>query len=130
MFLDTSGLLCLLDRRDPLRPQAAQFYAQATLRISHSFVLAELVALGNTRKLPSDTVLSFVGTLISRPEAEIIWVDEQLTAQALILLKTRRGAGYSLCDAVSFVLMRQRDVTAALTADSDFEQEGFQRLLA
>ncbi len=69
--------------------------------------------------------------LISRPsDVQLLWADEQLTAQALILLKSRLGAGYSLCDAVSFVLMRQHGLTAALTNDAHFEQEGFQRLLA
>lgn len=36
---------------------------------------------------------------------------------------------YSLCDAVSFVLMRQRGISDALTTDRHFEQEGFIRLL-
>ena len=36
---------------------------------------------------------------------------------------------YSLCDAVSFVLMRGRGMTDALTTDRHFEQEGFRRLL-
>ena len=36
---------------------------------------------------------------------------------------------YSLCDAVSFALMRQQSITDALTTDHHFEQEGFRRLL-
>ena len=36
---------------------------------------------------------------------------------------------YSLCDAVSFVLMKQRGLREALTTDHHFEQEGFTRLL-
>jgi hypothetical protein len=36
---------------------------------------------------------------------------------------------YSLCDAVSFVLMRRHGLTEALTTDHHFEQEGFARLL-
>ncbi|HEV3470141.1 MAG TPA: hypothetical protein VG148_12525 [Pyrinomonadaceae bacterium] len=36
---------------------------------------------------------------------------------------------YSLCDAVSFLLMRQYGVDEALTTDRHFEQEGFRRLL-
>jgi len=36
---------------------------------------------------------------------------------------------YSLCDAVSFVLMRRRSLSEALTTDRHFEQEGFRRLL-
>lgn len=45
------------------------------------------------------------------------------------LLSDRQDKTYSLCDAVSFVLMRQRGMTGALTTDRHFEQEGFVRLL-
>jgi uncharacterized protein len=130
MFLDTSGLLCLLDHRDTFRERAAGLYAQATTRVSHGYVLAELVALGNTRGLPPQIVLPFVATLLEGGEVTIYWPDEQLTAQGLILLQARFGAGYSLCDAVSFVLMRRRSVQIALTTDEHFEREGFQRLLS
>jgi predicted nucleic acid-binding protein len=44
-------------------------------------------------------------------------------------LSDRQDKTYSLCDAVSFVLMRQRKMTDALTTDRHFEQEGFVRLL-
>jgi uncharacterized protein len=48
---------------------------------------------------------------------------------ALELLMLRQDKTYSLCDAVSFVLMGQRKVSEALTTDRHFEQEGFLRLL-
>jgi uncharacterized protein len=42
----------------------------------------------------------------------------------------RLDKNYFLCDAVSFVLMRQRGLNESLTTDYHFEQEGFQRLLS
>jgi len=44
-------------------------------------------------------------------------------------MRERADKNYSLCDAVSFVLMRQREFTEALTTDKHFRQEGFVRLL-
>ena len=131
MLVDTSGLLCLLDPDDAFHDRASTLFAQAPVRVAHNYVLAELIALANSRRQPVRATLDFVRTLLARPdEMAVVWADEQLTAQALILLQSRIGAGYSLCDAVSFVLMRQRRLTAVLTTDADFEQEGFQRLLA
>ena len=60
---------------------------------------------------------------------EKYWVDEGLYRAALSLLRSRGDKTYSLCDAVSFVLMYRLGITEALTTDRHFEQEGFVRLL-
>lgn len=52
-----------------------------------------------------------------------------LSGEALALLLARLDKSYSMCDAVSFVLMRERHVHDALTTDHHFDQEGFRRLL-
>jgi predicted nucleic acid-binding protein len=56
-------------------------------------------------------------------------VGETLHRRALEVLLARLDKTYSLCDAVSFVLMRERGIMEALTTDRHFEQEGFRRLL-
>jgi uncharacterized protein len=131
MFLDTSGLLCLLDPDERFHERALDLYANATVRVTHNYVLAELIALSYSRRRPASSTLNFVMKLITHPEeVQLLWADERLTSQSLILLKSHFRAGYSLCDAASFVVMRQRGLTSALTMDKHFEQEGFQRLLA
>ena len=97
--------------------------------MTHSHVLAELVALALVRRFPRSKVLAFIVDLVDNPDIETIWVDEQLHRKAMELLVAREDKTYSLCDAVSFVLMRQRGITDALTTDRHFEQEGFVRLL-
>ena len=67
--------------------------------------------------------------LLDNPDIETVWVDEQLHRDAMQLLIERQDKTYSLCDAVSFVLMGQRGITEALTTDRHFEQEGFVKLL-
>ena len=66
---------------------------------------------------------------MDNPEIEMAWVDEGQHRSALRLLQERLDKTYSLCDAVSFLLMRERGITEALTTDRHFEQEGFVRLL-
>jgi len=127
MLLDTSGLLCLLHKSEPFK--ACAEYQSATARLPHSFVLAEFVALATARGLPRREAITFVADLITNPDVETVWVDESLAGKALTLLIGRRDKSYSLCDAVSFVLMPQRGVREALTTDHHFDQEGFLRLL-
>ena len=81
------------------------------------------------RDLPRSVVLAFVTDLLDNPDIETVWVDELLHREALELLAERQDKTYSLCDAVSFVLMRQRGMNEALSTDHHFEQEGFRILL-
>jgi predicted nucleic acid-binding protein len=48
---------------------------------------------------------------------------------AMALLQAQLDKTYSLCDAVSFILKRQRGLIEALTTDHHFEQAGFRPLL-
>jgi predicted nucleic acid-binding protein len=73
--------------------------------------------------------LAFVADLVDNPHVEIIWVDAGLHQSGLAPLGQRLDKSYSLCDAVSFVLMRERGIADALTTDDHFEQEGFSRVL-
>lgn len=43
--------------------------------------------------------------------------------------RERPDKSWSLTDCISFVVMRDRDIRSALTADGDFEQAGFRALL-
>jgi uncharacterized protein len=129
MLLDTSGLLCLHYKTEPLHTQARIEYKKAKTLLTHSYIIAEYVALANARRFPRPSVLDFVVDLLDSPDIETVWVDEQLHRAAIELLTVRQDKTYSLCDSVSFVLMHQRGIAKALTTDRHFEQEGFARLL-
>jgi predicted nucleic acid-binding protein len=129
MLIDTSGLLCLLDQGDFRHHDAQAFYDTALARLTHSYVFAEFVALAHARRAPRLNALAFVADLQDDTEVEVIWVDEWLHRQALTLLQARPDKEWSLCDAVSILLMEQRRIDDALTTDHHFEQAGFNRLL-
>ena len=131
MLLDTSGLLCYIHQNEPQHQEAAQFLSSTNRKfLTHSYVLAELIALALIRRFPRPAVLAFVMDLLDNPDIAVVWVDEQLHRESMKLLMERQDKTYSLCDAVSFVLMRQRRMTEALTTDRHFEQEGFVKLLS
>jgi predicted nucleic acid-binding protein len=56
-------------------------------------------------------------------------VDQSVDQEAWTFLKDRSDKAWSLVDCVSFVLMKRRGITDALTADHHFEQAGFVALL-
>lgn len=129
MLLDTSGLYSFFNDKDFRYAKAAAFMKSAETRLTTSYVLAEFIPLCQTRGLNRQKTFEFVETLVENPLVEIVWVDENLHRQAFALLQQRLDKTYSLCDAVSFVVMRERGIAEALTTDRHFEQEGFIKLL-
>lgn len=129
IFLDTSGCLCLFDTGDWRYQKAAEIFHKAKSLWLTNYVLAEFVPLTHTRGLKRENALNFLNSLILLPRLELVWVDKSLHAQAMAMLENRLDKTYSLCDAVSFIVMREREFLNALTTDKHFEQEGFVRLL-
>ena len=130
MLLDTSGLLCFLHQDEPQHLRAVELLAGTSdVLLTHSYVLSELIALALIRRFSRSAVLSYTLELVNNPNVEIVWVDQSLNQDAMNLLLARQDKTYSLCDAVSFVLMRSKGIMKALTTDKHFEQEGFTRLL-
>lgn len=129
MFLDTSGLLSLYDSRDSFHEDAVREFRRADRLLTHNYVLAELVALANARNLPRPDVLRYLSSLLDHPLIEILWIDEAFHRIGMDLLARRADKSYSLCDAISFLQMQERNVTESLTTDRHFEQEGLVRLL-
>jgi predicted nucleic acid-binding protein len=129
MLIDTSGLLCYHDRDQAEHAQAISLLEKPGRKLLHNYVLVEFVALAHARKLSRKPVLDFLSAVLKHPLVESVWVDERVHREGMDLLRRRIDKGYSLCDAVSFNLMRKWGVDEALTTDHHFEQEGFRALL-
>jgi predicted nucleic acid-binding protein len=130
MFLDTSGLLCYHSKDEPEHEEAQRLFKGERCHLTQSYVLAEFIALALVRNVPREPTLRFSSRLLIHPRVEIVWVDRVLHEEALDFLGQRLDKGYSLCDAVSFLLMKRHGIQEGLTTDRHFEQEGFTRKLA
>ena len=129
MLLDTSGLFCYYHRDEPQHVDAVSLFHASPALLTHNYVLAEFVPLCRARGLNRANALAFIADMLNNEDVETVWVDENLHRTELAFLQTRLAKYYSLCDAVSFILMRSHGITEALTTDRHFEQEGLTRLL-
>lgn len=59
----------------------------------------------------------------------VVPLDDDVYGRALALFASRPDKEWSLTDCVSFVVMRDRAITKALTNDEHFSQAGFEALL-
>lgn len=129
MLLDTSGLLCFIDPRERWHTDAVTYLQSTDRCVTHNLVIAELVALGAARGIPRQRVLDFARGLPDLKFIDFVFIHDELHEMALDLLTERPDKEWSLCDAVSFILMKDWEINDALTTDHHFEQAGFRRLL-
>jgi uncharacterized protein len=59
----------------------------------------------------------------------IVPPNQELFDEGIHLFAERPDKEWSLTDCISFIIMREYDLTDALTADHHFEQAGFRILL-
>jgi predicted nucleic acid-binding protein len=129
LLIDTSGFFSLYDEDEKNHSETVRFYENSLAKITTSYVLAEYTPLAQIRRVPRSEIIKFSSLILEDKDVEIVWVDEILHRQAVKLMQKREDKNYSLCDAASFVVMRERGIMDALTTDKHFKQEGFRRLL-
>ncbi|MBI4582036.1 MAG: type II toxin-antitoxin system VapC family toxin [Planctomycetes bacterium] len=96
--------------------------------VTTAWVLTELadgLCSSKTRSL----FLSLEDRLRKQRLVTILPPDERLYHLGLALYRDRPDKDWSLTDCISFVVMRERGLTEALTGDHHFEQAGFTALL-
>lgn len=129
IFIDTSYFLALVNGRDKYHQAAKDIAAQVT----PPFITSEAVLfeLGNALAKPPHRTLAIQALHQIRTDTtiEIVSIGTDLFAQTVAFYQSRPDKAWGLTDCSSFVIMQQRGLREALTADTHFEQAGFKRLL-
>lgn len=98
--------------------------------VTTNYVLAELSALlHRPLRMSRSQQIIMLDSIRSAQWVEVVHVDPNLDAEAWALFRQHADKQWNLVDCASFVVMRQRGITDALTTDRHFEQAGFRRLL-
>jgi predicted nucleic acid-binding protein len=129
VFADTVFYLALLNPRDQYALASEEFSSVFDGRfVTTSEVLTEVANAFSAT--PQRTLVSDLWKSIDNdPETELIFADRTLWLQSLELYSERPEKGWSLTDCMSFLVMQDRGISEALTADHHFEQAGFTILL-
>ena len=125
VFADTSFFAAIVNERDALHAQAKKAAAfQTDPSLTTEFVLLEVANFG-TRGRQREVFATLIANLRRSPDVEIVPASAELFARGLDLFCQRPDKHWSLTDCISFVVMRERGLTDALTSDHHFEQAGF-----
>jgi predicted nucleic acid-binding protein len=132
VFLDTSAWYAALAPRDARHSLAARVYAEGRRAgitfLSTALVLAETHALIVSRRGP-DAGRHFLEAVLRAPSHVIAPVDDALIHSAVDdWIAPYADQTFSLCDAVSFAVMRREAVARAFAFDRHFEVAGYELL--
>jgi len=132
LFLDTAFVYALLNTRDEWHGPAVRWQSRLSAEsrplLTTEFVLMEIgdglaalrfrsVAAEAIRRLRSSTLV------------EVVPATAGLVEEAFLLYAGRKDKDWGMTDCSSFVAMRARGLSDALTMDLHFQQAGFHPLL-
>ncbi len=127
VFVDTSALCALLDKKDPDHDRASRMLTELSKEleplVTHNYVIVEASAVVQ-RRLGAPATRALLQDLT--PAIDVVWVDQATHAAGVAALLAAVPTAISLVDFVSFELMRDQRLRRAFAFDSDFLQAGFE----
>ncbi len=128
-FLDTSFTIALINDKDQYHEKAREILP---LYIRDYLVTTDAVLLEIGNALAKDyksEALEVIKTLRNSNKTEIVEISQSLFEKGLELYEKFHDKSWGLVDCISFVVMKERDITDALTCDKHFVQAGFRALM-
>jgi len=135
IFIDTAHLLAVLSPRDNLHHAALAATAdlidgEDVQFVTTQLVVSELLAsLSGGGPYVRTRAVDYVGDLLRQENVSVFELSDERFSRGLQLYRDRPDKRYSITDCVSMIVCLDLGITDVLTADHDFEQEGFSILL-
>jgi predicted nucleic acid-binding protein len=126
IFIDTSGLIAVLDKDDASHAEAAKTWidilTSSETIVTTNYVLVETCALVQNR-LGMKAIKVFQEDIF--PVLQIEWIDNAVHHAAMGIMLSALRKKLSLVDCVSFETMRLLGIATAFTLDRHFKEQGF-----
>ena len=130
LFLDTFFVQALLNAADSYHERAKLFLPHVASAAEVVITEAVLIEIGNALSVRLRVPAAvFIQRCYTTLNITVVPVDTRLFLRAVALFESRSDKTWGLTDCVSFVVMRDRDITDAATGDRHFQQAGFRPLM-
>jgi predicted nucleic acid-binding protein len=131
LLLDATFIAGYLNARDQHHSKAKECIPR--VEAAHEVVITEavLVEVGNLLHATQHRrrAAQFIEACYGTDNITIIPVSTHLLGRAIEFYRQHDDKDWGLTDCISFVVMREHDLTMAVTADTDFQQAGFRALM-
>jgi predicted nucleic acid-binding protein len=127
LFVDTSGILALVDRDDPAHDGVVGAFSLGRDEplATHTYVVVETLAVAR-RRFGAALAADLVDRVL--PALDVHEVDSELHASALLAFRETIESSVSLVDRTSFAFMRREGIGRAVALDVDFRTAGFETI--
>lgn len=125
LFIDTGYVIALINQNDQYHQQAQQLaeqYEGCPLVTTDAVLLEIGNALSRIAKTEASQILHYFQ---QADEVTLIHMNPILFRRALELYEQYQDKSWGLVDCLSFIVMREMDITTALAFDNHFVQAGF-----
>ena len=130
IFLDTCGVLALVNKRDALHEHAVRINSQLLLEKVNFYITDYiLVEVGNALAKNKKLAITTIDYLQNSDDIRFVKITNEILHQAIELYKKYTDKEWGLTDASSFVVMKKLKIEEAFTNDYHFKQYGFKILL-
>jgi len=132
VFADTVYWIATVRPNDPWAAsakRARELVGEARLVTTDEVLIEFLTALSGSGERTREQAARMVRAPLAHPGVEVIPQSRESFLGGLALYEGRRDKNYSMTDCVSMERMRERSVSAALTNDRHFSQEGLAVLM-
>ncbi|HEU4558203.1 MAG TPA: PIN domain-containing protein [Longimicrobium sp.] len=131
VFVDTACVVALLNRRDQHHGAARALFDAVRSQSRLVTTRAVCFEIGDFYSRSGDRgrAAELLQDIDDADDIDVLPVNEDLYSRALQLFSDRPEKEWSLTDCSSFVVMKDRGITAALTTDRHFRQAGFVPLM-
>lgn len=131
VFADTVFLFGKVNPKDIHHRTALA--AEAALRdtqiVTTDAVFAELLALSSKTPDLRAAAAALVRAMLNSRNVTVVRVNPDLFERGLVRYENHQRTKYSLVDCISMVVMDNLRIKEVLTADTDFEDAGYTRLM-
>lgn len=133
VFVDSSGWIAVFHARDQAhaagRRELSRLLGLGTRLITTDYVIDESLTHAR-RRGGFPAARSLLDFLRGTAAVDLEWVGADRFHAAQALFRKHSDQDFSFTDCTSFVVMRELELTDALTTDAHFRAQGFRPLLA
>ena len=130
-LLDATFIAGYLNARDQHHSQAKECMPRVEAAREIIITEAVLIEVGNLLHATQHRrrAAEFIEACYATGNITVVTVTTELLKRAVEYYRRHDDKDWGLTDSISFVVMQERDLTVAVTADTDFQQAGFRALM-